>query len=303
MKLRLTSLLVMTLFMLPGLAGAQSNPCNPCGGKAANPCNPCGGKAGNPCSMKAEMPALNPCHAKMGTVFYVNDPMNRDTVSFTSEAPLEDFVGTTNQIHGYVVFDPADPGKGAAGKFSVPVSSLETGIPLRNEHLQSEMWLDASDHPKITFEFSEVSNLREMKKSAGHTVYEGRLTGGLTVHGVTREVHVPVKVSYMQENEQTRKRLPGNLLIGRAEFEVPLADHGVKGAEGVVGFRVSESIEVEIRFAASDQKPQAAANPCNPCNPCGGKAANPCNPCGGKAANPCNPCGGKAANPCNPCGK
>lgn len=300
MKERLNLLLMAAVLMLPGLAGAQSNPCNPCGGKAANPCNPCGGKAANPCGMKADMPALNPCHAKKGTVFHVNDPMNRDSVSFTSEAPLEDFVGTTNQIHGYVAFDPSKPEKGAAGKFVIPVASLDTGIPLRNEHLQSETWLHASEHPKITFEFGQARNLRAMKKSAGLTVYEGSVVGDLTINGVTRNIRVPIRASYMKESQQTKKRLPGNLLIGRAEFEVPLSDYNIQGAEGVVGARVSESIEVEIRFAGTDQKPQGAANPCNPC---GGKAANPCNPCGGKAANPCNPCGGKAANPCNPCGK
>jgi polyisoprenoid-binding protein YceI len=306
---RWTKLLMLGALMLPGIAMAQSNPCNPCGGKAANPCNPCGGKAANPCAVKsAAMPALNPCHAKLGTVFHVSDPMKRDSLTFTSEAPLEDIVGTTNEIHGYVVFDPSAPEKGAAGKFVVPVASLDTGIPLRDEHLQSPMWLNAEKHPHITFEINGVRNLRLTRESGGVRNYEGTITGDLTLNGVRLNKQVPARVSYMTASGQTASRLPGNLLVGRAQFTVLLKDHRIQGMEEVIGSRVSDSIDVEIRFAASDQKPEAGANPCNPCggknpcNPCGGKAANPCNPCGGKAANPCNPCGGKAANPCNPCG-
>jgi len=115
------------------------NPCNPCG-KADNPCNPCG-KASNPCS-KAEaetpVPALNPCYAKRGVVFTVKDPMKRDTVSFLSSAPLEDILGTTSEVYGYIVFDPAKPERGVRGDFRIPVASLNTGIPLRDEHMRGE---------------------------------------------------------------------------------------------------------------------------------------------------------------------
>ena len=86
---------------------AQENPCNPCGPEKA--ANPCGGKA-------AAMPAVNPCHAKFGTVFYIADAMGRNTITFTSQAPLEDIVGTTNEITGYVVFDPKNPSNGGGAE-------------------------------------------------------------------------------------------------------------------------------------------------------------------------------------------
>ena len=103
-------------------AWGQANPCNPCGGKknACNPCNPCGGKKNacnpcdpcNPCGGKMAAPKLvsvNPCHAKFGTVFFVADPMKRDQVTFLSEAPLEDIVGSSNEISGYFAFNPSRP--------------------------------------------------------------------------------------------------------------------------------------------------------------------------------------------------
>ena len=46
-----------------------------------------------------------------GYKFYIDDPMNRNTITFKSEAPLEDIVGTSNQITGYINFDPDNPQK------------------------------------------------------------------------------------------------------------------------------------------------------------------------------------------------
>jgi len=271
------------------------NPCNPCGGKAKNPCNPC-----NPCGgkmAKVKMPAVNPCHAKYGTVFYVADPMGRNTITFTSEAPLEDIIGTTNQIYGYVVFDPNRPENGGRGVFTVPVASLDTGIPLRDEHLHSEMWLNAAEHPQIEFTIDFAKDIKVAKITHNSKTYKGMATGEFTLNGKTRTIEVPLTVTYMAESDLTRQKMPGDLLAGKTKLELALRNYGITGPPGMdlIGSQVSDKIGVSVTFVASSKKPSAGTpcNPCNPCNPCGGK--NPCNPC--------NPCGGKKAkNPCNPCG-
>ena len=116
---------VLALAMVASPAMAQGNPCNPCGPKAKTPGNPCGGKAKNPCnpcggqSAAPQLEPVNPCHAKFGTVFHIADAMGRNQVTFSSQAPLEDIVGTTNQIVGYLVFDPDKPRHGVRGHFKV----------------------------------------------------------------------------------------------------------------------------------------------------------------------------------------
>ena len=273
MRNRTLWLFVLALSLLAtslmGAAGDEkaTNPCNPCGGKAmgkaANPCNPCGGKA--------TLRAVNPCHAKMGTVFYVNDPMSRNTVSFTSEAPLEDIIGTTNQITGYVVFDPENPSKGGRGELVVPVASLKTGIPLRDEHLASTDWLAASDYPEIVFQIENVKDVEVVKQTKDFVTYEMKLAGPFTLHGKTRQVEMPARITYLTESEATRQKMAGNLLAGRASFEVSLKEFGIKGFDGVVGSKVGETIQVDISFLATDQMPDAGKAAQNPCNPCGGK--------------------------------
>ena len=49
----------------------------------------------------------------------------------------------------------------------------------------------------------------------------------------------------------------GDLLAGRTSFAVKLSDFGVKGMEGVVGARVSETIQVDVSFVASSKSPEA----------------------------------------------
>ncbi len=110
-----------------------------------------------------------------------------------------------------------------------------------------------------------------------------KLIGPFTIHGVTREVEVPARLTFLRESDKTRMKMPGNLLGVRAEFEVVLADFGIMGPAGMdlIGSRVGETVTLEVSVFASDKKPTAE----NPCNPCGGKGKNPCNPCGGKKGN------------------
>jgi len=284
--------LTLTLVLLMALpVFAQGNPCNLCGGKATNPCNPCGDKATNACNPCGDKVAVNPCFAKMGTVFYVDDPMARNTITFKSEAPLEDIIGTSNQITGYLVFDPSNPKKGGRGELVVPVSTLNTGIPMRDGHLQGKDWLNAGAHPNITLKISNVSDVKEVKSTSGYQTYDVKMTGQLAFAGHTKNVEFPGRITYLKESDMTRSKMPGNLLAARASFEVRLADFGVRGPAGMdlVGSKVGESIAIDVSLMGSSAAPMMADNPCNPC---GGKAGNPCNPCGGKASNPCNPCGG-----------
>ena len=271
--------ILLTLLALATVASpvlAQANPCNPCGGKKAeNPCNPCGGKASAP-----ELVPVNPCHAKHGTVFYVADPMGRNQVTFTSEAPLEDIVGTTNQISGYLVFNPENPRNGVRGFFRVPVKGLDTGIPLRDEHLQSDMWLNAEKYSDITFTIESAKDIHLTKYSDGYQTYMVTLIGTFSIHEHTRLMRIPARLTFLRESNKTRTKMAGNLLGVRAEFNVALADFGITGPAGMdlVGTKVGETVGIEVSAFASDMKPGAE----NPCNPCGGKALNPCNPCGGK---------------------
>ncbi|KAA0220230.1 YceI family protein [candidate division KSB1 bacterium] len=265
MKFR--SFILFSVLVLISLANAQTK----------NPCNPCS-------------------KALQGSVFQFNDKMGRNTVTFKSQAPLEDIIGTTNQVSGHVAFDPQHPEKGGHGEFTISVASLNTGIPLRDEHLRSADWLDANAHPNVKLEIKETKNFKPVKVTNESATYDATLVADFTLRGKTKRLEIPGRLTYLKENAVTKTKLPGNLLAARASFDVKLSDFGVSGPKGMglIGTKVGETISVETSLVGTSA---AGAMAANPCNPCGGKAMNPCNPCGGKAKNPCNPCAGKKKKP------
>jgi len=205
-----------------------------------------------------EFLAVEPEHAALGTVFYIYDPVRRNQVTFTSEAPLEDIIGISNDIAGYAVFDPQHPEKGGAGKFRVPVAGLDTGIPLRDEHLAGSDWLDAERFPFIAFRIERVADVKEVSKTEAHATYDVTLVGDFSVHGRTRRLEVPARVAYLPESPETLKKMPGDLLAGRAEFTIALADYAVTGPRGmgVIGSKVGQTIQIEVRFTGTTRRPE-----------------------------------------------
>ena len=167
------------------------------------------------------------------------DQYGKNQVTFFSKTPLEDITGTASGINGGVDFDVNDFST-LKGKITVDVSSMKTGIDLRDEHLYSDGWLDAEQYPEITFEIKDVKNVT----SSADNRLTGTLSGAFTMKGVTKDVEAEFDVTYLDESEQTKMRAPGDLLGVRASFNVKLSDYGVEHM--VVGSKVAEDIEVSV---------------------------------------------------------
>ena len=216
------------------------------------------------------------------------DLSQRSYITFESQADVETIHGTTNQLVGVVT---ADLKKGTAKiNLEVSVSSLRTGIDLRDQHLRSTMWLDAEKHPKITFVSKSIKKVSKK---------QWKIRGTFTLHGVSKEMVVTADVREIPKDLAQKSGLgQGEWIKVSIPFKVVLSEFGVRVPKKLAA-RVNDTWDVRLMaFASTDpgKKAVATLNPCDPCNPCGGKKAmNPCNPCGGKKTE--NPC-----NPCNPCG-
>ena len=188
-----------------------------------------------------------------GMKFIVNDPGKRDNVTFKSYAPLEDIIGYSNEISGYLVFDPFNPKKGGYGELNVPVSSLDTGIPVRNEHLQSAGWMNAEKHPNITLKINSVKDIKEIKSTNETASYDLTVAGDFTINGMTNKVEFPGRITYLKETDATKTKMPGDLLAARASFSIPLKDYGITGPEGMnlIGSKIGENIEIEVSLMGS----------------------------------------------------
>ena len=77
------------------------------------------------------------------------------------------------------------------------------------------------------------------------------MLGEFTAHGVTKEVESEVTLVYLEENEMTKMKAPGDLLGVRANFNINLADYGVQHM--ALGKKVSDAIEINVNIVGSNK--------------------------------------------------
>ena len=171
----------------------------------------------------------------------------RNQLKFFSTTPLEDITGISNAVKGKVTLNVSDI-KTMKGSISIPVSSLKTAIDLRDEHLQSENWLDAESYPEITFAIKSVSDI----KVAADNKIEAKVTGDFTVKGVTKETIADVSITYLDASEQTKQFAPGDLLGVQAKFNILLSEFNVENM--IVGQKVADNIEITATLRGSNAK-------------------------------------------------
>jgi polyisoprenoid-binding protein YceI len=115
---------------------------------------------------------------------------------------------------------------------STEVSSISTGVPALDEHLQKPDFFDAAKYPTITFKSHDF-------KFKGDTL--ASVTGDLTIHGVTRPVTLEVTNFACHPHPMNHKPACGvdaTATIKRSEF-------GVGAYVPMVSDEVRLTIEVE----------------------------------------------------------
>ena len=180
--------------------------------------------------------------------FDFKDPKGVNNVQFLLDAPLEPISGSASGISGTVTFDPANPGA-TKGKIVVTAASLTVPNSMMKEHMHGKDWVDVANNKEITFEAKELKNV----KTSGDTTTADAI-GTFTLKGVTKDITVPIKLTYLKD--KLGQRLPnakGDLLVIRANFSVKRTDYGInpKAPED----KVANAIDLTLSIAgASSQK-------------------------------------------------
>ena len=194
-------------------------------------------------------------HQDLGTVCHALKGKDAQ-VTFTSDAPLEFIKGTSNQVIGYTI--AGEGGELLAGEFHLPIDSLDTGIPMRDKHMQSARWLESETYPNVVFRIAETTGIKETKSTEMFTTYEVTLIGDMTIKGVTREMSIPATITRMPESDKTRIRFPGDLLAIRCSYPIVLSDFGIGESDpGITAGKVSDDLTLETRLFCSTASPEA----------------------------------------------
>jgi polyisoprenoid-binding protein YceI len=183
--------------------------------------------------------------------FYANDDKKKDVVMFTSQAPLETIVGKTAEIVGIVDVDPTDVST-AKARFEVDLATLKTGIDMRDTHMR-EQYLEVAKYPKAIFELTKVvknsqTTLDDMKP------VDLTVEGNFTVHGVTKTITIPMKVTYFKESEGTKSRLPGDIVHVQANWDLLLSDYAINRPQFII-LKLDDKQAIDIDVFASTGTP------------------------------------------------
>jgi polyisoprenoid-binding protein YceI len=113
---------------------------------------------------------------------YVIDK-NHSDASFQVRHMMSRVRGQFNDYAGSITVDPAKP-ESASVEFTLKAASIDTANDSRDKDLRSANFFDVEKFPEITFKSTKV-------KATGKDKYD--VTGTLTIHGVAKEVTLPVQ--------------------------------------------------------------------------------------------------------------
>jgi polyisoprenoid-binding protein YceI len=179
--------------------------------------------------------------------FDFKDPKGVNNIAFNVDAPLEAVNGTANGVSGTVLFDPQNPGA-AKGRISLATATMTVPNPVQTTHLRGEKWLDAEHFPEITFDVKELQNAKQ-----DGDVVTADAVGAFTLKGITRDMIVPVKLTYLQD--KLGARIPGtqgDLLVIRANFAILRSDYNIQPHQNEG--EVSDKIVLTLSLAGAAPK-------------------------------------------------
>jgi len=125
---------------------------------------------------------------------------------------------------------------------TVKTQSIDTNQPQRDEHLRSPDFFDAATYPEISFESTLIEQTDE-------DTY--RITGNLTLHGVTNELVLNAEIQGTETDPQS-----GNERIGlEVTGQLSRGDYGISfnQALGSGNMLVADKVKLALDIAAVKQ--------------------------------------------------
>ena len=152
-----------------------------------------------------------------------------------SVTDFETFTGRTHKVSGTIKFDKSK--NKISGKISIDVASIKTGIDLRDEHMNGDMWMNAKKFKTITFVPTKS------KRVKGE---EYDITGKFTMHGVTKTITIRATLKERAASSTTKSAgFKGDVLQLKAKFSVKMSDYGITIPKKAAA-RVSDKVTISI---------------------------------------------------------
>ncbi len=145
-----------------------------------------------------------------------------------------------DNIAGTITFDADHPAESKVD-VTIAIDSLNTHVPKLDEHLKKADFFDAEKFPTATFKSTKIV------AAAGKDDF--KVTGDLTIHGVTRAVTLDARLNRAAVHPMTNQPtigFDGSVTIKRSDFGI-----------GAYVPNVSDAIRIQITTEASVAEKQA----------------------------------------------
>jgi polyisoprenoid-binding protein YceI len=160
------------------------------------------------------------------------DPMHTAAQFSVRHMGISTVRGAFTKVSGSVVYDPSDV-PATVIEVTIEPASVDTRVEMRDKDLRSPNYFDVEKYPSITFKSKHVE-----AAGAGKL----KVTGDLTIHGVTRSVVLDV-----DGPSDPIKDPRGNLHMGAsATTRINRQDYGVSGGAMMVGDEIPITLDVEM---------------------------------------------------------
>jgi polyisoprenoid-binding protein YceI len=182
---------------------------------------------------------------KPGTTTWNIDPSHSNAQFSVRHLMISNVKGEFTKVSGKVLFDPSKP-ETLSAEAAIDVSTINTREHDRDNHLKSPDFFHVEKYPTITFKSKQA------EKGAGGL----KLTGYLTIHGITREVTLDVEGPTPPTKDpwgNTRVGASATTKINRKDFGLQW-NQALETGGVMVGDEVKITIDVELVAQAEDQK-------------------------------------------------
>ena len=163
---------------------------------------------------------------------YTFDPMHTEVRFCWNHLGVSRQCAHFTGYEGELLYDEANPERSRLN-VTFKTDSIETLVPIFNEHMKGDKLFDAKKFPEATFKSTKFEQTGEKT---------GKVTGDLTVRGVTKPVTLDVTLNFAGIQPMSKKPTLG---IG-AITNVKRSDFGVSAAVPYVSDEVSIEIQTEM---------------------------------------------------------
>lgn len=140
--------------------------------------------------------------------------------------------GTFTKLNGTAQYDPVSP-KNDSVEVTIDTSTVDTRVQMRDNDLRSDHYFDVQKYPTMTFKSTKI-------ESAGADKL--KITGDLTLHGVTKPITLDVEGPSKPINDGR-----GHFHMGvSATGTLNRSDFGMTTGQAMVGNEINLTIDAEL---------------------------------------------------------